>query len=243
MFARFDYNPKKTSIERYLNDMIENELVRQELEKHEPKIDNDDSLEKIFEDFLVDLSEKAHKEASEIAKKKLEESPKESSPKKSPLPKKDLGKKTFEKKAFGPSLKPSPPTPMKSPYSAIIKPQSKEIATMKDRIVDLETSNNNLKKQNEELLRKNEELLQKNDELLQRIEAIEACLNRLSDIAIKHSKEIEIMKDFNTLSHNIHKKTDEQINEINAKISEMKKTENKLMTSIDKAIHIFEMLH
>lgn len=219
MFASFDYIPKKIFVERYLNDMIENELVRQELEKHEKKIDNSEPLKKIFEEFLVDLSEKANKEASEIAKKKLEESHKEQYPKKSSeksLPKKNLGQQSFG------------PTPMKSSFS-IVKPQSKEIATMKNRIVDLEISNNNLKNQNKELIRK--------------IEAIEARLNRFSEISIRHSKDIEIMKDFNILSHNTHKKTDEQINEINAKISEMKKTENKLMSSIDKAIHIFEMLH
>lgn len=226
MFASFGYIPKKIFVERYLNDMIENELIRQELEKHEKKNDNSEPLEKIFEEFLVDLSEKANKEASEIAKKKLEESHKEQYPKKSSeksLPKKNLGQQSFG------------PTPMKSSFS-IVKPQSKEIATMKNRIVDLEISNNNLKNQNKELIRKNEELLQI-------IEAIEARLNKLSDIVIRHSKDIEIMKDFNILSHNTHKKTDEQINEINAKISEMKKTENKLMSSIDKAIHIFEMLH
>lgn len=226
MFANFDYIPKKMFVERYLNDMIENELVRQELEKHEKKIDNSEPLEKIFEEFLVGLSEKANKEASEIAKKKLEESYKEQSPKKSSeksLPKKNLGQQSFG------------PTPKKSSFS-IVKPQSKKIATMKNRIVDLEISNINLKKQNEELIQKNEELIQKN-------EAIEARLNRLSDTVIRHSKDIEIMKDFNILSHNTHEKTDEQINEINAKISEMKKTENKLMSSIDKAIHIFEMLH
>ena len=204
MFTRFDYIPRKNVIkerfiEKCLNDMIENEIARQELEKHEKKIDNNESLERLLEEFLMDLSNKSQRdsqrETSGTTKKNTEDVPKK----------------------------------------VVVKP-SKEIIEIKARIGDLEVVNNGLKQQNEELLKRNEELLQ-------RIESIELCLNRISDIVIKHSKEIEIMEEFNRFSQNTHKKTDEQIDEINVKISEMKKIENKLSKSIDKAIHIFEMLH
>lgn len=221
MFGRIDY------VEKYLNDMIWRQLLeRQLLEKHEKrhemkhdmKNDNNELSENLFEDFLMNMADKFRKATYEVPKKNAEETPKTIG---------ETPKKPFVRKVCG-----QPHVITSKEFSQ----QSKELIAMKERIVDLETFSNNLKKQNEELI-------QKINKLTQRIESMEFCANKLSDISIKHSKELETMKEFNKFSQNTHMKTDEQIEEINTRISEMKKTENKLSESIDKAINIFEMLH
>lgn len=219
MFGRIDY------FEKYLNDMI----WRQMLERHEKKLEknhNSEHSENLLDDILMSMADRFRKPTYEVPKKNTEETPKKNA-RETPKTIGETPKKPLVRKVTG-----QPHVITSKEFSQ----QSKELAAMKERIVDLETFSNNLKKQNEELVKRVEELTQ-------RIESMEHCANKLSDISIKHSKELEKMKEFNKFSQNSHMKTDEKIEEINTRISEMKKTENKLSESIDKAINIFEMLH
>lgn len=211
------------------DELVEQELVKADLRKNRMKVDKTESLVSL--DGLI-RDELAQRLASAVSKELSKEDRKKFHDELS----KECQKEPSKEPSNKPQVKPSgliKKIPVriapKEPQNDAVKNVSDECAKLKARIVDLENANDNLKEENRKL-----------DE---KIASFMECLDNFSKILIDHSKDIDTLKKSTVVSQKIHKRTEEELSEIIDEMNNMKLIEGKLMTSIDKAISIFESLH
>ena len=227
MFS-FLIDPRTELFEDCLNRLVEDELVKADLKKNRMKVDKTESL--------VSLDDLAQRLASAVSKELSKEDRKKFHDELSKEYQKESSKEPSKEPSNKPQLKPSgliKKIPVriapKEPQNDAVKNVSDECSKLKARIVDLENANNILKEENRKL-----------DE---KIASFMECLDNFSKILIDHSKDIDTLKKSTVVSQKIHKRTEEDLSDIRDEIASMKVIEGKLMTSIDKAISIFESLH
>lgn len=223
MFS-FLIDPRTELFEDCLSRLVEDELVKADLRKNRMKVDKTESL--------VSLDELAQRLASAVSKELSKEDRKKFHDELSKECQKEPSKEPSNKPQVKPSglIKKIPVRiATKEPQNDAVKNVSDECAKLKARIVDLENANNILKEENRRL-----------DE---KITSFMECLDNFSKILIDHSKDIDTLKKSTVVSQKIHKRTEEDLSDIKDEMNNMKVIEGKLMTSIDKAISIFESLH